>query len=70
MRLKIKCILFMLLPPFYCHAQDAERPYIMLVVCVDLNLMGLGTLVRPSIHIPNIDNLLSKAMYSQTPMPM
>lgn len=51
----------MLFSVLYGSAQDTERPNFLLVVCDDLNLMGLGSIAHPSLHTPNIDSLVSQS---------
>lgn len=52
-------LLFCALSLNRCFTQDSSQPNILLIVCDDLNHMGLGTLVDPILHTPNIDSLVS-----------
>lgn len=59
---KIETIIFLLFIASYCLGQSAERPNILLIICDDLNQMGLGTMVDSTLHTPNIDSLVGESI--------
>jgi len=62
MQLRISGIALLIVISNYCHCQDTDRPNILLIICDDLNQMGLGTMVDPSLHTPNIDSLVGESI--------
>ncbi|MGB6036470.1 MAG: sulfatase-like hydrolase/transferase, partial [Cryomorphaceae bacterium] len=58
---KLKLGLISVLVSSACFSQSADKPNILLIICDDLNQIGLGTMIDPTVHSPNIDSLVAQS---------
>ncbi|MCZ4407791.1 sulfatase-like hydrolase/transferase [Cryomorphaceae bacterium 1068] len=58
---KLKLGLVALLVASSCFSQSDNKPNILLIICDDLNRMGMGTMEDPMVYTPNIDSLVSES---------
>lgn len=62
MTLKLKYIGLLLFVSGYCYSQNSQSPNILFVLCDDLNMLGLGTMIDTTLHTPNIDSLVGQSV--------